>query len=332
MDADAWIHTIESKFSLLEVPCSDANKAHFATQQLRGTARLWWDHYNVMLPADHIVTWDEFKNTFRAHHIPEGLMERKLNEFLGLTQGTHTVIQYVQAFNDSCHYTGHHADTDAKKRDHFRRGLCTKLKDHLNPIKVDTYYKLVKLAITQEDCIMAHHAEKKRKAPAVSSSAPPQRYLLVQHATHQAPQKAPHQGRWVFKPPPQQGVSHPPVPQQTIPRLTAQQPARPISTNRCFNCRDPNHFIRECPQARQRNQGQGSRQNRKNKGKVQNVLVRQGRINFTTLTDLLEGAPVMTGIFSIHHKPAVILFYSWASHGILFQSHERIIYDFNTRG
>ena len=64
-------------------------------QQLRGTARLWWDHYKAILPADHIVTWDEFKNAFRAHHIPEGLMERKLNEFLALTQGTRTVIQYV---------------------------------------------------------------------------------------------------------------------------------------------------------------------------------------------------------------------------------------------
>jgi len=191
LDADSWIRTIESKFSLLEVPCSDVNKACFAVQQLRCTACLWWDHYNVMLPADHIFTWDEFKNAFRAHHISEGLMERKLNEFLGLSRGTRTVIQYVQAFNDLCHYAGHHADMDAKKRDHFHRGLCTKLKDHLNPIKVDIYYELANLAITQEDCIMAHRAEKKRKAPVVPSSAPPQRYLLVQHATHQAPQKAP---------------------------------------------------------------------------------------------------------------------------------------------
>ena len=92
MDADAWVRTIESKFSLLVVPCSNANQARFGAQQLRSTARLWWDHCNDMLPVDHIVTWDEFKNAFRAHHIPEGLMERKLNEFLDLTQGTSTVL------------------------------------------------------------------------------------------------------------------------------------------------------------------------------------------------------------------------------------------------
>jgi hypothetical protein len=36
-----------------------------------------WDNYFAMLPTDHVVTWDEFKNAFRAHHIPEGLMEIK---------------------------------------------------------------------------------------------------------------------------------------------------------------------------------------------------------------------------------------------------------------
>jgi hypothetical protein len=92
LDADAWIRTIGSKFALLTLPCFEANKARFAVQQLRGTTRIWWDNYFAMFPADHVVTWDEFKNTFQAHHIPKGLMERKLNEFLALTQGTRTVL------------------------------------------------------------------------------------------------------------------------------------------------------------------------------------------------------------------------------------------------
>ena len=82
-----------------------------------------------MLPADHVVTWNEFKTTFRAHHIPDGLMDRKLNEFLALTQGTRIVMQYAQAFNQLCQYGRYHVDTDAKKRDRFRRGLNTKLKE-----------------------------------------------------------------------------------------------------------------------------------------------------------------------------------------------------------
>ena len=106
-------------------------------------------------------------------------MERKLNEFLALTQGTRTILQYAQAFNNLYQYAGYHADTEAKKHDRFRRGLNTKLKERLNPIRVDTYNELVNLALTQEDCIMAHRAEKKRKAPAGPSSAQPQRYRVV---------------------------------------------------------------------------------------------------------------------------------------------------------
>jgi hypothetical protein len=47
------------------------------------------------------------------------------------------------------------------------------------------------------------------------------------------------------------------------------------------------------------------------------VQVRQGRLNFTTLADIPEGAPVMTGIFSVLNYPAVILFYSGASHSFI---------------
>ena len=92
LDADAQIRTIESKFSWLTVPCSEANKTRYAAQQLRGSARMWWDHYHEILPADHVVNWNEFKDAFWAHHIPAGLLDRKLNEFLALTQGTRTVL------------------------------------------------------------------------------------------------------------------------------------------------------------------------------------------------------------------------------------------------
>jgi hypothetical protein len=45
--------------------------------------------------------------------------------------------------------------------------------------------------------------------------------------------------------------------------------------------------------------------------------VRQGRLNFTTMVDILEEAPVMTGIFSVLNYPTVILFYSGASHSFI---------------
>jgi hypothetical protein len=99
-----------------------------------------------MLPADHEVSWEEFKTAFRGHHILAGILDRKLNEFLALNQGTRTVLQYAQAFNDLCQYAGYHANSDEKKRDRFRRGLNTKLRERLNTVRADSFSELVNLA------------------------------------------------------------------------------------------------------------------------------------------------------------------------------------------
>jgi hypothetical protein len=47
------------------------------------------------------------------------------------------------------------------------------------------------------------------------------------------------------------------------------------------------------------------------------VQVRQGRLNFTTMADIPEGAPFTTGIFSVLNYTAIILFYSGASHSFI---------------
>jgi hypothetical protein len=172
---------VESKFPLLNGECSNAAKVRFAAQQLRGPARTWWDHFLAMQPADHVVEWEEFKTAFKGHHILVGIMDYKLNEFLALTQRSHTMLQYAQAFNDLCQYIGYHADTDEKKRDRFRRGL--------NTVRAHNYNELVNLAISQEDCITARQVEKKRKTPMAGPSAQPQRFRIVSDTQSRGPQQ-----------------------------------------------------------------------------------------------------------------------------------------------
>jgi hypothetical protein len=148
-------------------------------------------------------------------------------------------MQYVQVFNHLCQYEGYHADTDACKRNRFRRGLNTKLRERLNLVKVDNFNEFVNMAITQEDCISAHRAEKKRKTPTGPSTVqPPQKNIP---------------GKWVARPPQQARFNRPPTPQ---PQQQHQQGPRPsfLPSNQgnnnycCFNCGSPSHFIKDCPQ------------------------------------------------------------------------------------
>jgi hypothetical protein len=148
LDADMWLRVVESKFPLLAGDYHDDTKARFAAQQLRGPAQTWWDHFHAMLHVDREVSWEEFNTAFRGHHNPAGILDGKLNEFLALNQGTRTVLQYAQAFNDLCQYVGYHADSDEKKRDRFRRGLNTKLRERLNTVRADSFNELVNLAIS----------------------------------------------------------------------------------------------------------------------------------------------------------------------------------------
>jgi hypothetical protein len=73
------------------------------------------------------VPWSKF----RGHHIPEGLMARKLQEFQHLQQGSSSVYEYSKKFNHLSQYRSYHADTDEKKMSLFRQGLSPVLHEDL---------------------------------------------------------------------------------------------------------------------------------------------------------------------------------------------------------
>jgi hypothetical protein len=58
---------------------------------------MWWDHFKSM-QRGRAITWDDFKQAFKSHHIPKCLMDRKMRELLALKQGSNTVYRYDQKF------------------------------------------------------------------------------------------------------------------------------------------------------------------------------------------------------------------------------------------
>jgi hypothetical protein len=121
LEADSWLHTTESKFGLLH--CTEYQKNLYAAHQLRGIAIAWWASYIATLPDDHHVPLGEFYTAFRAHHQYVGLLHSKLNEFLDLEQGNHSVFNYTRQFNTLAQYGSYHIDTDEKKANLYRAGL-----------------------------------------------------------------------------------------------------------------------------------------------------------------------------------------------------------------
>jgi hypothetical protein len=82
LQADDWLHSVERQ--LVVVQCNDRERVLYAAGQLRGSALDWWESY----PAQDrdALTWVQFRERFRNHHIPEGIMKMKQKEFRALKQ------------------------------------------------------------------------------------------------------------------------------------------------------------------------------------------------------------------------------------------------------
>jgi hypothetical protein len=148
----------------------------------------------------HAGAWDEFKQAFKSHHIPKGLMDRKMRELLALRQGSDTVYLYAQKFNSLCQYGGYHVDTDAKKMERFRGGLDGKLYEHLNLLEPANFHELVNKAISQEDTMKKAHGDKKRMPGFTPGSGTGKKFRFVKKNVP-GPSQQSSTRRWTMKPP-----------------------------------------------------------------------------------------------------------------------------------
>src|SRR5438105_14663566 len=118
-------------------------------------------------------------------------MKIKLREFMALKQGSRTVREYVQTFNELTRYAPNHVDTDAKKRECFREGMSPKLRSRLGR-HFEDFNQMVDDAIAMEEDLCLYHLEKKRSRSIVGPSGgipqcPRLRYQMPPRPSYQQP-------------------------------------------------------------------------------------------------------------------------------------------------
>jgi hypothetical protein len=121
MDADDWLKTIEKKLQVVQY--TNRDRVLFVAHQLVRPTADWWDMYVEAHEEPKTINWQEFRNSFRTHHVPLGVMKLKKNEFEDLKQGSMTMSEYVTHFTQLAHYAPDNVDTDEKKKDWFLNGL-----------------------------------------------------------------------------------------------------------------------------------------------------------------------------------------------------------------
>jgi hypothetical protein len=113
MDADDWLKTIEKKLQVIQ--CTNRERVLFATHQLVGPTADWWDAYVETHEEPETINWQKFRNSFRTHYVPLGVMKLKKNFFEDLKQGSMTVSEYVTHFTQLPRYAPDNVDMDEKK-------------------------------------------------------------------------------------------------------------------------------------------------------------------------------------------------------------------------
>jgi hypothetical protein len=149
MDADDWLKTIEKKLQVVQ--CNNCEKVLFASHQLEGPAADWWDVYVEAHEEPESINWQKFKNSFRSHHVPLGVMNLKKKEFEDLKQGSMLVSEYVTHFTQLSRYALDNVDTNEKKQDWFLNELNDGLAYALEACDFINFQDMVDKALVLEN-------------------------------------------------------------------------------------------------------------------------------------------------------------------------------------
>jgi hypothetical protein len=79
MDAHDWLKSVEKKLQVVQ--CNNHEKVLVGSHQFSGPTADWWDAYVEAHEEPGSINWSEFRATFRAHHVPQGVIKLKKKKF-----------------------------------------------------------------------------------------------------------------------------------------------------------------------------------------------------------------------------------------------------------
>ncbi|WVZ50453.1 hypothetical protein U9M48_001704 [Paspalum notatum var. saurae] len=105
--ADDWLRAVERQLDIAQ--CNDRERVLYRSGQLRGAALDWWESDR------EAFTWAQFRENFRNHYVPAGLMKIKKKEFFSLKQGSMSVTEYRDKFLQLARYATAEVAEDREK-------------------------------------------------------------------------------------------------------------------------------------------------------------------------------------------------------------------------
>ncbi|MQL73066.1 hypothetical protein Taro_005410 [Colocasia esculenta] len=175
--AESWMREIEKIFRAIR--CAEEDKVSLATYMLQERADVWCSSLLRTRFEDGAIkiAWDEFVRLFRAKQDGE--------EFLTLTLGFMTVLEYEVRFAELSKYAPHIIADERRKAKKFVMGLKPSLRSRLVEFDHHTLDEALSTACRQESEMEQYLEEKKASQ---KRSAPPFQRQDKKKAAYQSPQ------------------------------------------------------------------------------------------------------------------------------------------------
>ncbi|MQM08570.1 hypothetical protein Taro_041426 [Colocasia esculenta] len=159
--AESWLRETEKIFRAIR--CTEEERVTLATYMLQERTDVWWSSVLRTQFGDGAmeVAWAEFVDLFRAKYIPEHVQDRMEQEFLTLTQGSMSVLQYEARFTELSKYATHIVADEWRKVKKFIMGLKPSLRTRLVTLGHRSMEEALSAACMQE-AEMEVYLEEKR--------------------------------------------------------------------------------------------------------------------------------------------------------------------------
>ncbi|XP_040937623.1 uncharacterized protein [Gossypium hirsutum] len=146
--AEYWLEATERIID--DLNCTVEQKLKGAVSLLRDEACPWWITVREGTPAER-VTWELFKQSFKAKYVGASYVDARRKEFLNLTQGGKTIAKYEAEFLRLSRYASGIVSTEFERSVRFEDGLRNELMVLVAPQRERNFAALVEKAKIAEE-------------------------------------------------------------------------------------------------------------------------------------------------------------------------------------